>query len=147
MLEPHAEADIGHETSVKVIVVRTRENPTFLMKQTMTRCPHCDATCHPLRLLSSSNRKPYKCPECGRCSDFNKGHMAILVGISCGLGGGTAVHVLNHFGWIGLLVFYLLLAFSLATVKSLFLKLRPIGAAQTVSPDDSLPPPPRIEGY
>ena len=41
------------------------------------RCPYCRAICNPLRFIFYSRWSPYKCPKCGKISEF--GMIGLLV--------------------------------------------------------------------
>ena len=60
------------------------------------RCPYCKAICNPLRFILYSRWTPYKCPKCGKNSEF--GMVGILL---AGIIGMLVAGGLYDFGILG----------------------------------------------
>lgn len=103
---------------------------TFCKIIPMTRCPHCRESCNPLRFLIYTKWTHYRCPKCGKRSEFSTKQLAVLGGIGGGIGGGLASFISRDYGWQGFTA--LILGLTLLNMLGiwLFLDLNPIKAEQ-----------------
>ena len=95
----------------------------------MTRCPHCQKICNPLRYFTYSWRRGYKCPDCGLHSEFNKRSLRWLGGAIGGFAGFFgSYYARHHDGWSGfglVLLIGLFIGFIAIFIQFLFFRLQP----------------------
>ena len=95
----------------------------------MTRCPHCQKICNPLRYINYRWRRGYKCKDCGQHSEFDKRSLRWLGGAMGGFGGFIGSYFSRHYhGWSGfghVLLVGVVIGFIGLIVQFLFFRLRP----------------------